>query len=387
MRQRVAPLVLCAILAFAGCKQAAEPEAKPSAPAQSGTPMVQLDPKSVEEAGLEYETVHPGGHRATLRVPGVVKPNPNHLVGVSSLIPGRVIEASVNVGDRVRPGQVLARVDSTDLGVAQSEYLKAQARFAVAEQSLERARQLLEAKVIGTGEYQRREGETLTARADHRAAADRLVLLGMTQPEVGLLARDQRINSKASIRAPLGGTVIERHVTAGEVIDSKTRLFVIADLGRLWILADLPEKDIPLVQLGLPVEIQVTTYPDQSFRGVIVHIGEVIEPATRTVKVRTEVPNPDGRLKPEMFATITILTSMEERVLTVPTIAVQKDGNRDLVFVEKGPGLFEPRSVAIGLPSGDRVQVIKGLEAGERIVTKGAFELKSEMYKKELEAS
>lgn len=386
MRNRILMALVCAVLAV-GCKPEAPPQAPQSAQAKKGPPVVQLDPSAVQEAGLEFETVHLGGHKATLRVSGVVKANPNHLVNVSSLISGRVIEATVNVGDRVHAEKVLIRVDSTDLGLAQSEYLKAQARFAVAEQALERARQLLEAKVIGTGEYQRREGETLTTRADHRAAADRLVLLGMTQPEIGLLAREQRINSNASIRSPLGGTVIERHVTAGEVIDSKSVLFVVADLARLWILSDLSEKDIPLVQLGLPVEIQVTPYPDRTFRGVIVHIGEVIEPATRTVKVRTEVPNPDGRLKPEMFATTTILTAMEERVLTVPTIAVQKDGSRNLVFVEKGPGRFEPRAMTIGLPSGDRVQVIKGLEAGERIVTKGAFELKSEMNKKEMEAN
>lgn len=383
MRTHILIALVCTVLAV-GCKPEAPPQ---SVQAKKGPPVVQLDPKGVQEAGLEFETVRPGGHKATLRAPGVVKANPNHLVDVSSLIPGRVIEATVNVGDRARSGQVLARVDSTDLGLAQSEYLKAQARFAVAEQALERARQLLEAKVIGTGEYQRREGETLTARADHRAAADRLTLLGMTQPEIGLLAREQRINSNASIRSPLEGTVIERHVTAGEVIDSKTVLFVVADLARLWILADLPEKDIPLVQLGLPVETQVTPYPDQTFRGVIVHIGEVIEPATRTVKVRTEVPNPDGRLKPEMFATITILTAAEEQALTVPMIAVQKDRGRDLVFVEKGAGRFEPREVTIGIPSGARAQVIKGLSAGERIVTKGAFAIKSEMNKKDLEAS
>jgi len=387
MRRYILVQLVCAFLSVVGCTPEAPPQASKGSQVPKGSPVVQLDPKGVQEAGLEFETVRPGGHKATLRVPGVVKANPNHLVGVSALIPGRVIEATVNVGDRVHAGKVLARVDSTDLGLAQSEYLKAQARFAVAEQALERARQLLEAKVIGTGEYQRREGETLTTRADHRAAADRLVLLGMTQPEIGLLARDQRINSNASIRSPLGGTVIERHVTAGEVIDSKTVLFVVADLARLWILADLPEKDIPLVQLGLPVETQVTPYPDQTFRGVIVHIGEVIEPATRTVKVRTEVPNPDGRLKPEMFATIQIQTTAKEQVLTVPTIAVQKDRGRAIVFVEKAPGRYELRVITTSAPSGDRVPVLTGLEPGERIVTKGAFTLKSEMNKHETEPS
>jgi membrane fusion protein, heavy metal efflux system len=387
MLVRSTMLWLAAVLVLWGCKGEQGTEAKPAPPAKSNPLFVQLSPLGIKEAGLEFETVQPQPHRAMLRVPGDVKTDQTRLVDVSPLVPGRAIEVNVVVGDRVRPGQILARVDSTELGLAQSEYLKAQARLAVAERALERAHQLLEAKVIGTGEYQRREGETLAARADHRAAADRLVLLGMTQPEMGLLAREQRINSKAAIRSPLEGTVIQRNVTTGEVIDSKTVLFVITDLRRLWVLADVHEKDIPKVQLGQLVEIEVTPYPDEKFRGVIVHIGEVIEPATRTVKVRSEVPNPDGRLKPEMFATIAIETTAEERVLTIPSSAVQKDKGRDLVFVQTAPDRFEAREVTVGSAVQDRVPVLKGLREGERIVTKGAFALKSELNKGEMESS
>jgi cobalt-zinc-cadmium efflux system membrane fusion protein len=387
MRQRVILLVLCSILAFAGCKPEAGPEAKPASGGKAQTPAVQLTPAALKAADLEFETVRTQGHRATLRVPGVVKADETRLVDISSLVSGRAIEVTAVVGDRVRPGQVLARVDSTELGLAQSDYMKAQARLAVAEKAHERAQQLLEAKVIGTGEYQRREGETLIARADHRAAADRLTLLGMTQPEIGLLAREQRIDSKAAIRSPLEGTVIQRNVTTGEVIDSKIVLFVVADLRRLWVMADVHEKDIPRVQLGQAAEIQVTPYPDEIFRGVIMHIGEVIEPATRTVKVRTEVPNPDGRLKPEMFATLQIATTVEERVLTIPTMAVQKDKGKDIVFVQTAPARFEPREVTIGVLMEGRVPVLKGLAEGEQIVTRGAFALKSELHKQEMEPS
>ncbi len=380
-------LLLAAVLVLWSCEGEQGTQAKPAPPGKSKPPFVQLSPLGIKEAGLEFETVQPQPHRAMLRVPGEVKADQTRLVDVSPLVPGRVIEVNVVVGDRVRPGQILARVDSTELGLAQSEYLKAQARLGVAERALERAQQLLEARVIGTGEYQRREGETLAARAEHRATADRLVLLGMTQPEMGLLAREQRINSKAAIRSPLEGTVIKRNVTTGEVVDSKTVLFVITDLRRLWVMADVHEKDIPKVQLGQPVEIEVTPYPDEKFRGVILHVGEVIEPATRTVKVRSEVPNPDGRLKPEMFATIAIETTAEERVLSIPSSAVQKDKGRDLVFVQTAPDRFEPREVTIGPPVQGRVPVLKGLSEGERIVTKGAFALKSELNKGEMEAS
>jgi cobalt-zinc-cadmium efflux system membrane fusion protein len=387
MVHRIIVLLLVFMSSISSCKSESNPEAKPASPAKPKVPVVQLNHDAIIAAGLEFETVRPQGYRATLRVPGVVKANETRLVDVSSLVAGRAIEVIAVVGDRVRHGQVLARVDSSELGFAQSDYLKAHARLAVAERALERAQQLLNAKVIGTGEYQRREGETLTARADHRAAVDRLVLLGMTQAEIGLLAREQRINSKAAIRSPLEGTVIQRNVTTGEIIDSKTVLFVVADLRRLWVLADVHEKDIPRVQLRQAAEIKVTPYPDEIFRGVIMHIGEVIDPATRTVKVRTEVPNPDGRLKPEMFATIQIATTVEERLLTIPAMAVQKDKDEDIVFVQTAPATFELRKVTIGAPVEGRVPVLRGLAEGDQVVTKGAFILKSELNKQELEPS
>jgi cobalt-zinc-cadmium efflux system membrane fusion protein len=385
MRLHAYPLLLACLVLLVGCKRDAEPAAKQTAPASSRVQVVLLSPEALQQADLQVEQVQRHRYKRALQVSGVVKPNPNRLVDVSWLIPGRAIEVLANVGDRARQGEVLARVDSTELGLAQSEYLKSQAHLNVAEKGLERAQHLLEAKVIGTGEYQRREGETLAARADHRAAGERLILLGMAESEIDLLARTQRINSKASIRAPLEGTVIERHVNRGEVIDPKTKLFVVADLSQLWVMADVHEKDIPKVQLGQPVEIHVTPYPDEMFRGVIMHIGEVIEPATRTAKVRTEVPNPDGRLKAEMFATVKIVTTVEDQVLAVPGIAVQRDRGRDIVFVRTGPNQFEPREVVVGEPSGDIVPIVKGVSEGEEVVTKGSFILKSELNKKEME--
>ncbi len=378
-------LLLFGLLGAGACKPEAKPAPKSTAPASTGTPIIRLSEAGLQAAGLQIEPVQARPYKRSLRVSGVVKPDPNHLVDVSSLIPGRAVDVLVNIGDRARPGQVLARVDSTELGLAQSEYLKSQAHLGVAEKGLDRAAQLLEAKVIGTGEFQRREGDTLAARADHRAAKERLVLLGMTEQEIAQLARTHQINSRASIRSPLEGAVIERHINLGEVIDPRTKLFVVADLRRLWVMADVHEKDIPKVQLGLPVEIQVTPYPDQIFNGVVVHIGEVIEAATRTVKVRTEVPNPDGRLKPEMFATVMILMTTEDHVLAVPTMAVQKDRGRDIVFVQTDTTHFQPREVTLGEPSGSYVPVLKGLAEGDQIVTQGSFILKSEMNKQDME--
>ena len=147
MADRIIVLLLFVMLSVSGCKSETNPEAKPVNPVKPKAPVVQLTPDALKVAGLEFETVRPHPHRATLQVPGLVKANATRLVDISSLVAGRAIEVTAVVGDRVRPGQVLARVDSSELGFAQSDYLKAQARLAVAEKALERAQQLLDAKI------------------------------------------------------------------------------------------------------------------------------------------------------------------------------------------------------------------------------------------------
>lgn len=345
---------------------------------------IKLDPKSMHSANLQIEEVSLKSLKSILQAPGKIQFNENKLAHVGSRVPGKIDEVIANLGDKVKEGDRLAVIDSTELGTAQSEYLKAKANLLAEEKSYQRAKKLLEGKAISLGEYQKREAEYLNARAEFKAAEDRLHLLGLSEEEVKRIGSEHIIKSKVAVRAPFSGTVVERHATLGEIIEPATNLFTVADLSTLWAIADVPEKDIPQVKTGLPVEVKVSPYPDDVFKGIVTYIGDQIDPSTRTVRVHTEVDNSLGKLKPEMFATVFIITDVVSNVLAIPGEAVQTDGNKKIVFIDKGNGGFEKREVSLGRQVDSFYQVIDGIKPGEKIVTKGSFLLKSEAQKGKL---
>ena len=377
-------LVSVLLISFISCDRKGEAGNEMEANEDKPSNLIQLDPKSIQAASLKIEEVSLKSLKNILQVPGKVQFNENKLAHVGSRVPGRVVEVRANLGDKAKEGDSLTVIDSTELGTAQSEYLKAKANFLAQEKSYERAKKLLEGKAISLGEYQKREAEYMTVRAEFKAAEDRLHLLGLSEAELKRIGSEHIINSKVAVRAPFSGTVVERHATLGEVIEPAVKLFTLADLSTLWIIADVPEKDIPLVKTGLPIEIKFSPYPDEVFEGTVTYIGDQIDPSTRTVKVRTEVDNSLGKLKPEMFANFLITTEIVSDILAIPEEAVQTNGNKKIVFIDKGNGGFEKREVSLGRQVDSFYEVVYGVKAGERIVTKGSFLLKSEAQKGEL---
>lgn len=343
--------------------------------------IVTLKPESIEQIDLKTEIVSLRPLHVEYSFPGKVTVNETRLAHVSSRIPGRAVEVFANPGDYVKKGQQLFIIDSPELGEAQSQYLKAKAVLRVAEKANERAKILLEGKVISTGEFQRRESEYLFAQTEAKVAEDRLHLLGMTDDEISTLDKAHTINSRVAIYAPITGTIIERHLTLGEIIESAKPLFVIADLANLWVIADVPENDMPKIKKGQGVAVTVSPYPEKVFKGEINYISQTIDPDTRTIKVRVETANPGGILKPEMFAAIKITTEKQEKVLAIQESAIQREGEKTFVFISKGKNTFEKRVVVAGPEVDGFHRVISGIKSGEKIVTTGAFILKSEMMK------
>lgn len=377
-------LALVILVSLTSCNGQGEPEGEEETHEEEHSNLIRLDPGAIKAANIRIEEVTLKSLKNSLQAPGDVHFNDNKLAHVGSRVSGRIVEVQVNLGDKVQEGDSLAIIDSTELGTAQSEYLKAKANFLAQEKSYVRAKKLLEGKAISLGEYQEREAEYMTVRAEFKATGDRLLLLGLSETEVEHIGDEQIINSKVPVRAPFAGTIVEKHATLGEVIDPAANLFTLADLSTLWVIADVPEKDIPLIKSGLPVEIKVSPYPNDVFRGTVTYIGDRIDPSTRTVKVRTDVDNSLGKLKPEMFATIFITTGVVSDVLAIPGEAVQTDENKKIVFVDKGNGGFEKREVSLGRQVDSFYHVMDGVKAGERVVTKGSFLLKSEAEKGEI---
>ncbi len=360
---------------------------------KSGAPVseqgiVRLTTEEIANAGLEIQTVARGKFRTHRDFPGKVVPNHHATAEVTTLVRGRVVDVYADLGDHVKPGDRLAMLYSEELAMAQSGYLKADAKLYVAEQAFVRAQYLLKEKVLALADAQKRLGEMLTLRAEKRETRDRLKLYGMSDEQVERLDRDDVIQSSVPIVAPFEGRVIARNLTKGEVVETKEKLFVVADLSEVWVLANIPEKDIQFIHpdgssVDQWVEVLVNTYQDHIFHGVVTYVGDVLDVETRTMSIRLELPNHDKKLKPEMYATVRVYSEPEPNVLMVPEAAVQRERDRLFVFVKtdvkKDAQSFEAREVTLGETNGEIVKILHGLTEGDQVVTAGGFILKSEL--------
>ena len=388
------------------CAEKSENKEKKEVTQISDPNIVSLDSTAMKTAGIKVEEMKLEKLILPLNFPGKIMPDENRVAHIGSRIPGRVVEIKVNLGDDVREGEALAIIDSPELGEAESNFLKFEANLKVAEKGYERAKRLLDGKAIGLGEFQRREAEYLNTKAEFEAAKEKLYLLGMSKENIELLMSKHSINANFPVKASISGRVLKRNLTLGEVVDSSKELFTIIDLSRVWVIADVPEKDIPLVEKGQEASIKISSYPQERFKGKVTYISDIVDPLTRTVKVRIEVENPpkphfdkegheglipfnkkeNGRiLKPEMFAEIQILTKPGSEILAVPEKAVLMEDGKKIIFLAKGNNSFEKREIEVREEIGGFYQVQKGLKHGDRIVTDGAFYLKSELLKAELE--
>ena len=348
-------------------------------PTQAG--MIELPEGSPMLAQIHTEQVEHHPMRVSLKAQGgKILPNENRLAHLGPRVPGRIVAVYANLGDRVKTGDRLLLLDSPAFGEAQLAYRKRRTAMRVAEKAFERAKALSAEGAIGISEYQRREAEHENARAELYEAEEKLHLLGMAEREIERLSTEQLPHAEVAqvfLRAPFSGEIIERNATVGEVVDPSKTLFTVADLSTVWVRADFPEQQIGKLKTGLAVEVRVSAYPETVFQGAITYIGAVIDSATRTVTARSAIPNQDRRLRPEMFAEVTVRTE-EQSVLAVPRAALQQVGSRTMVFVTRGPRRFEFLDVTIGETSNEYVEIKSGLMEKDEVVTEGSYALKSE---------
>ncbi len=355
--------------------------------AVSAPGLITLSAEESSRVGLVVQPVARSDFRTHRDFPAIVQPNQRNMAEITALVRGRVVEVYADFGQEVKANAPLAILYSSELGLAQSAYLKAKAKLHVAEQAYSRAQFLLQEQVIGEAEAQRRQAELLSTQAEANESHDRLKLLGMDEAEFSRLDRSRQIRSVVPIVAPFAGRIIGRKLTRGEVVETTDNLFVIADLSEVWVQANIPEKDIPFVHAihasgGTQVEVRINAYPKEVFQGTITYVGDVLDPVTRTMQLRTELPNRDGRLKPEMFATIRLFSDAQRDRLAVPEAALQRDQGRTYVFVQRSVNEYELREVHVGDSNGTVTAILSGLNEGEPVVTNGAFVLKSELLKK-----
>lgn len=349
-------------------------------PADAQVVEVSLTPEAAERAGIKTAVVRSDAAVSALTVPGTVMSNAYRDTKVNALVGGIVRQVSVELGSSVGRGQPLAVVFSNELAEAQMKYLSMQAMLEADRQKLQRTERL-----VTLGSASRQELEEITAtHAGHAtevaAARQRLVLLGLSANQIARVTDPSHVVSEVAVPAPASGVVIARSVNPGQVVTSGQDLFVVTDLSTVWAIGDLYEKDFPAVRVGTEATVTVPSAPQNPLRGRVAYIDPRVDPATRTAKVRVEVPNRSGDLRIGMFVTLSFQTGSGQRLTLVPRSAVQSIGDRTVVYlpVKGEEAKFNERPVKLGPAVGDFMQVREGLKPGDKVVTDGSFYLRAE---------
>jgi len=341
---------------------------------------ISLTPEAVERAGIKIAEAKAESSVSGVTVPGTVMSNAYRDTKVNALVGGIVRQVMVELGAEVRRGAPLAVIFSSELADVQMKYLSMRAMLEADHQKLERTQ-----KLVALGSASRQELEEVTAvhtshETEVAAAQQRLLLLGLSPERVARLEGASQVVSEVTVTSPADGLVIARSVNPGQVINAAQELFVVTDLSTVWIIGDLYERDFSRVRVGSAATITLPSMPDRAVKGRVAYIDPRVDPATRTAKVRVEVPNRGGDLRLGMFVTMGIQTGTTERITVVPRAAVQTIGDRSVVYVpaEGEEGKFVERAVKVGPPAGEFVPVLNGLKPGDKVVTDGSFYLRAE---------
>jgi cobalt-zinc-cadmium efflux system membrane fusion protein len=345
----------------------------------AGPSLVALSAGESRALEIETERVARRPMRSSLQAAGKILAPQTKKAIVSYPFPARIAGIHVRTGEWVAAGRKLVTLQSEEVGVAKSDFFKARADFELARSGFEREKRLHEGGVGAQKNLLAAEAGLKVASAGLDAAEKKLHLLGFSEEQVRAINGSHEINPVIDLYAPLAGKVIENNAVLGAMVDESKEILTIIDPAVLWVDAEVYERDLARVRPGLEVEVRVPAYPGQVFPGRVTYIGDVLKEETRTITVRAEVSNRDGRLKPGMFADIALSLENKSGCLAVPREAVLEDGRESIVFILKN-GAYLRRTVKTGLTDDGYVEILEGVAEGEEVVTEGNFRLKSKLY-------
>jgi membrane fusion protein, heavy metal efflux system len=346
-------------------------------------------PTASQWGALTVETVAPQTFRTIVTTDGRIAIDEDHTTPVFSPYAGRVMALHAKAGDKIEAGQPLFTIAASEMVQAQNDVVgavaalnKANSAFRLAEINLTRARNLFEAKAGSQRDFQAAEDTRNATQADKaaseaalEAARNRLRLFGKSDQEIAVFQKEGRISPETVIKSPLSGTVVQRKVGPGQFVAGAQSepVFVIGDLSTVWVVANVKETDAPVIRVGAPFEFRVLALPNQTFSATLNYISSSVDPATRRLAVRAEVPNPGGMLKPEMFAMVDVVTASAQSAPSIPRGALIYEGETAYVWSVSADKSVSKRAVKAGTASEGRVQVLAGIGNGDRIVTKGSL--------------
>jgi len=347
-------------------------------------------PSAAQWATLTVEPCQQKTFRSEYVTEGKIAVDEDRSTPIFSPYAGRVTKLFVKPGDVVTQGQTLFTVEATDMVQAQNDFIsastalnKARSTLNLAQINDKRQRLLYEGKAVPLKEVQQAQGTLDAAENDVRSAdvaleasRNRLRILGKTDQEITEFQTKGTINPATPIYAPIGGTIVQRKVGPGQYVGSGASdpVFVIGDLSTVWVVAYIRETEAPMVRIGQPIYFTVLAYPDRSFPAKISYVATALDPVTRRLLVRASVDNSAGVLKPEMFASVKILTGEGETAIAVPRDAIIHEGERARVWVARDHDTaIELRQIKVGLTNGSMVEVLDGLAPSDRVITRGSL--------------
>lgn len=409
-RSTATPLVIAALvgaLISGGLVWALVGGDAPPASAEAEAAHEELPPGTVEipvaaqqNAGVQLAEVTPSTLPVQLEVTGAVAPEGSRVAEVRPLARGMITAVSVRLGDRVRAGQPLLTYDNIELGERLGEYFEARAALqqaesdvAVRQRAVERAEALIGQQAISQqvldlrrAEFKNAQSSVERAKATLDRVDEQIHRFGLSDKELEKLGPDtaeasHRAATLATIRAPFDGVITTYDVALGEIVEPERALVTVANLNTVWILADVYEKDLARVPASGEVSVKVDAYPDKVFKGQLTYVSDVIDPKSRSAKVRSVVENPENLLRLDMFARVSIPTKDQQRAIAVPVDAIQQIDGQAAVFVRESDTRFRRQNVQVGLQAGKLVEIKAGLKPGDTIVTVGSFYFKTALQR------
>jgi membrane fusion protein, heavy metal efflux system len=380
-------LLLLAILSPGSACRRGVPAPVPEAPRDAGRrDTVELSAEGMANAGVEVAPLEPKRFSPHLKIAATIGGDPRTIAQVGAKVPGRVTAIRVKLGDAVRRGQALVEIDGAEVHQVTSNYLSAAARLRAADDVLSRQRQLVAERVGAVADLRRAEAEQAGAMASRNEASEHLRFLGFSAADVDAVGRSAgEAGHRGVVRAPIDGRVAAMSVTLGQVLTGSEPIITVAKLDRVVAVLRLYERDLAEVKLGKTVDVTVQAYPGRVFRGVIGFVGDLLDPATRTLEARADLANADGALKPGMTAVASVPVSTGDQGLWLPTEAVQPHRGSKVVFVAVGERRFTPRAVSVGEEMGGYVPIQSGVAPGTPVVVKGALTVRGELERATLE--
>ncbi len=354
-------LLIAAVFAIAGCH---DKKQAPQAPAKSGKVKLTLAKEQMQHVNIY--TVTRSAQNEQLTAVGEVSFAEDNVVRIYPIVSGSVERLFVSLGDYVTKGQTLATLLSMDMSQIQRDHNIAKSNFLVEEKNLARAQELFQAGMMSEKEFANAKKDYSNALSEFNERTQILKLYGGSANDLDAIY---------NVVAPRSGYIVERNVNEGTQIrnDNNTNIFTISDLKTVWVWANVHESDMAKVQEGDEVAVKTIAYPDKLFMGKVKKIGTMLDPDSRVIKVRTELPNQDGLLKPEMFASIVITSKIKKVILAIPQSAVVLENNRNYVMQEASPGEFEKVAITLGKAYGDLYEVTDGLSENDKIVSEGSL--------------